>query len=205
MKNLGRIICLCLIAVTLISVLSGCARAPKDEIQANIVTVEKKYIRDKNVTEIFFFFDILNGKSRSISKFEIDATITFRDGTSKNQTIVYDEKIEFARSSPLFFTYTVDGRADAIEILAYRFEVMNYWQTFGGFIITVFIIYIIIAGIMVALAMAEMDGLVAIGSGLLVLFCIAYILLAPFVKSIFVIIGTVIAFLPFAIFKTTDY
>jgi len=205
MKTLGRIISLCLMAVILVSVLSGCARVPKDEIQANVVTAEKKYIRDENVTEIFFLFDILNGKSRSISRFEIDVAIAFRDGTIENQTIVYDEKIDYARSSPLFFTYTVDGRVDDIEILEYRFEVMNYWQTFGGFIITVFIIYIIIAGIMVALAMAEMDGLVAIASGLLVLFCIAYVLLAPFVKAIFIIIGTVIAFLPFAIFKLTDY
>jgi hypothetical protein len=167
--------------------------------------VQKKYIRDRGVTEIYFLFDMLNGKDRAIDGFDMDVAITYNDGTVKNETIHYKSRIPFARSYPVSFTVEVEGRADSLEILEYRFNVLDYWGTFGSFIITTLIIYIIISVLMVVLAMAEMDGIVSIGAALLIIFCVGYTLLSPFSESIYIIIGTVIAFLPFIFFKVSDY
>ena len=81
---------------------------------------------------------------------------------------------------------------------------MDYWQTFGGFIISVLITSVIVAVVLYLLAMAEMDAMVSVGAGGVVLVCLFFVIFAPFAESLYVIIGSVIALAPFIYFKIAD-
>lgn len=205
MRKIQRILAISLLILTLVSILSGCVQLPRDEIEVRVVTAEQTYDRDENVTELFFLFDVLNGKARTIRAMEIDVAITFNDGSVKNYTLNYDEPIQYRANLPAIVRATVDGRVESIEVLAYRYDIMNYWDTFGSHIIWTLVFYIVIAVVMVMLAMADMDTLLSIIAGLLVIVCVFCVIFTPLVASIYVIIGTVIAFLPFGIFKLMDY
>ena len=205
MIKFKKAICAILLVFSIVCVLSGCAKLPMDEIEVRVVTAEKTYLRDENKTELFFVFDVLNGKNRSIKTMEVDVAVQLRDGSVKNHTLIYDEEISYRGSYPAIMKCTVDGRVDSIDILDYRFEILDYWGSFGSHIIITFVFYIVMAVVMVYLAMAEMDALVSIIAGALVLFCIIYVIFSPLAASIYVIIGTVIAFLPFIISKVSDY
>ena len=205
MKTLKRAICLVLMLITTLLLCTACVKVPEDDIEANIVSVSKTYKRDANQTEIFFLFDILNGKERNIASIEIDVEINFTDGTKQKQTIRYDEEIVYSKSSPLTFVYTVDGRSDSLTILEWRFELKSYWDTFGSLIISSILTAIVIAGILIALAMADMGEWVSMGAGAVVLFCIGFTIFAPFCQSIYIIIGTAIVLVGFFIAKNMDY
>ena len=204
MKILKRLFIAIILIFTLCSLFTSCTAVPEDDIQANLITIKKTYKRDTNETEIFFLYDLLNGKERSVEKIEIDVIVTFTDNSTQNYTIEYTEYIDYSRSSPLTFTFIVDGRAEEINILEYRFILADYWQTFGGFIISVLITSIIVAVVLYLLAMAEMYNMVSVGSACVVLVCIFFLIFAPFAQSLYVIIGTVIALAPYIYFKITD-
>lgn len=205
MKTLKKTICIILLIFTALFLLSSCVTVPEDDIKANLVTVQKTYKRSEGVTEIFFLFDVLNGKERAVSKFELDVDITFLDGAIKSFTIISEEDIPYARSYPLNFVYTVEGRADSLKIIGYRFETYSYWETFGTFILSTLGISIIVAVILVALSMAEMDGMVSVGAGAVVLFCLFYVIFGPFAESLYVIIGTLISLVPLFISKRLEF
>ena len=177
MTKINRAIGIILLILCLTAVLSGCGRVPKDDIEVNVVTVEKTYLRDEDATELFFLLDVNNGKNRTIDKMEIDVLIEYRDGTVKNHTIVYEESLSYYGTSPAIFRYTVDGRAEGIEILDYRFELLDYWGTFGSLIISAVVIYIVLAIVMVMLAMAEMETPLSILAGLIVIFCVIFFII----------------------------
>ena len=205
MRTLKKAICLILLVLTTVFLFTACAKPPDDGIEANIVSVSKTYKRDSNQTEIFFLFDLLNGKERNIASIEIDVEINFTDGTKEKQTIRYDDEIVYSISSPLTIIYTVDGRSDSLTILEWRFELKSYWDTFGSLIISSILTAIVIAIILIALAAADMGEWVAMGAGAVVLFCIGFTIMAPFCQSIYIIIGTAIVLVGYLIAKNMDY
>ena len=144
MKKLKRVLALFLLTIICACNFAGCAQVPKDEIQINIVTTKVTYHRDEDVSEIFFLFDILNGKRRAIERFEVDAIIYFRDGTHLETPLRFDKEIPYARSTGAPFTLCINGRVDNMEIGEFKIVTKSFWQTFGGLIIAVLVIAVIV-------------------------------------------------------------
>ena len=53
--------------------------------------------------------------------------------------------------------------------------------------------------------MAELDGMVSVGAGAVVLFCLFYVIFGPFAESLYVIIGTLISLVPLFISKRLEF
>ena len=205
MKNFKRIISLILLVLTCVCLFVGCARAPKNEVKANLLSSKLTYIEEEDKTKIFVAFDILNGKKRSIDGFEADITFTFKDGTVKEVTVPFDEDISYADSTLARYTFYVEGRVDKGEFTAFRFDMMNYWESFGNAIIGFCIGFLVLGFIFMFFSMAEMTGVLSVGAAAVVLIDIAFLIFAPFVRSIIVILSSLLAFVPMLVQSMLDY
>lgn len=200
MKKIKRIFSLVLLILMLVCMFSGCTRVPKDEIKINVITSKGTYHREEDVTEIFFALDVLNGKERDIKRFEMDIVFYMQDGTSFQDTISYDKKIDYARSQLVRFTIYPEGRVDHLDVQGYRVETVNYWKTFGGLILSSCAIFLVVGIIFAFLMAGEMTGILSVGAGAVVLFDIAMLLIAPFAEAIIMILASILAFAPMLIY-----
>ena len=205
MKNFKRIISLILLVLTCACLFAGCARAPKNEVRANLLDSKFTYIEEEDKTKVFVAFDILNGKKRSIDGFEADITFTYKDGTVKQLTIPFEGVIDYADSSLARYTFYVEGRLEHGEFTAFRFDMMNYWESFGNAIIGFCIGFLVLGFVFMFFSMAEMTGWLSVGAAAVVLIDIAFLIFAPFVRSIIVILSSLLAFVPMLVQSMLDY
>ena len=204
-KSLKRVLSLLLLVLMSVCLLAGCVKPPKDEVQAKLLSSKFTYIQEDDQTEIFLAFDLLNGKKRAIERFEADITFTYKDGTTKDITVPFEEDIDYSTSSLLRVSFRIDGRAEKGVIQAFRFEMMNYWESFGSAIIGFCLGFLALGFVFMIFSMAEMTGWLSVGAGAVVLFDIAFLLFAPFIKSIIVILSSILAFVPMVVQNYLDY
>jgi hypothetical protein len=199
MTRIKRLFSLILLVLVMVCSFASCWSVPENEVQARLITSKITYIKEENKSEIFVFFDILNGKKRAIERFEADVTFTMKDGTVIQDTIHFDEKIEYAKSSPARYTFYVDGRVDKGEFTAFRFEMLDYWDSFGSAIIGFSISFLVIGFVFMFFSMAEMTGVLSVGAAAILLFDIAFLIFSPFIRAIIVILTSLLAFVPMVI------
>lgn len=205
MKNFKRIISLVLLILTCACFFAGCIRAPKDEVRANLLDSKFTYIEEEDKTKIFVAFDVLNGKKRSIDGFEADITFTYEDGTVKQLTIPFEGEIDYADSSLARYTFYVEGKVEHGEFTAFRFTMMNYWESYGDAIIGFCIGFLILGFIFMFFSMGEMSGALSVGAAAVVLFDIAVLIFMPFIRSIIVILASLLSFVPMVVQSMLDY
>ena len=114
MTKLKRVIGIVLLLVSLVCVLSGCVKLPRDEVEVRVVNAQKTFNRDENTTDLFFLFDVLNGKDMGIKVMEVDVDLVMRDGSTQKITLVYDEPISYRTNVPAIVKCTVNGSVDEI-------------------------------------------------------------------------------------------
>lgn len=206
MKKLTRIFSLILLVLMLVCTFAGCVQVPKDDIKINVISSKGTYRRQEDVTELFFALDVLNGKERDITSFDMNLVVYMRDGRVLDETVHYGEKVDYARSSLVRFTLYYEGRVDEIDVRGFsNIQTANYWKTFGGMIISSCVTFLVIGILFAVFLSAEMSGILSVGAGAVVLFDIAMLIFLPFVESIILVLASILAFAPMLIYNAMSY
>lgn len=206
MKKLTRIFSLILLVLTLACLFAGCVQVPKDDIEINVISSKGTYRRQEDITELFFALDVLNGKERDVTSFDMELVVYMRDGNIREETVHYDKKVDYARSSLVRFTLYYEGRVDELHVRGFsNIQTANYWKTFGGMIISSCITFLVIGILFAVFMAAEMSGILSVGAGAVVLFDIAMLIFLPFVESIILVLASILAFVPMLIYNAMNY
>lgn len=203
MVKLKKVLAILLLLLTFTAFLTGCERPPKDQIEVRVITAKKTWHPDEQNTEVFMFVEILNGKKRDIKYFEAPAILKMHDGSTKETTLIFNKEVEYSRSMGVGYTWLIEGRVEDIELGQYTFYIKTFWQSFGGFILTVLVISIIVGILNLLFAMAEMNGVLSlIYAGLVILNVIIYIF-SPFLEGFIITLGILLTLVPMAIYNIT--
>lgn len=200
-KFKGLIVLLALLCVVLgVGAGCGCAKVTKNEVEINVVSSKITYHQTENISDVWFFLDILNGTNRALDGFNVYVEYEVEGGAVESKKATFENRISHQRMYGGSYSIYLEGKIKSVQFIRFEPKVATFGSSHKGIMIGGGIGAIVLGVLYAVFIAADIKWLVGAGTVLMLgVALLLWFLLSPVYLWIMLVL-MVISYIPLLIY-----